>query len=209
MNHYAWLLLAMSIWAPPPKYPVGETKEQHALRREQIAHDFYDVAAEPLERPLFAGPRGRLLTAAFMLNWIVEESGGYHLFVDNGKWRGDSKDNTFNGTSWCLGQHNIGGGRTPSWNIKHYRVALPTDPPEEVEIGYTGPELVKNRKKCARATLRAFHHSVQECKKHNIQSTTTIDPDTFSVYASGKCQRMEVTKLRYSRFLSFVKAHPD
>ncbi len=209
MKEIIWLLLGMSTWAPLPKYPVGETLEQHVLRRESIAKDFYEVSMDPRERPLFGGPNGRLLTAAFQLNWIVEESGGYHLYVDNGKWRGDAKDNTFNGTSWCLGQHNIGGGRTPSWNVKHYRVALPTDPPEEVERGWTGKELVADRKKCARATLHAFHHSIQECAKNGVVSGTTVNPDTFSVYAAGKCLvGMSVTATRYKRFTKFIKSHP-
>lgn len=209
----AWLLSAMAEWAPIAKKPVGETAEQAATRRAEIVRDLLIVTNDPEERPLFGGANARALTAAFMLAWSVEESGGWHLFVDNGKWRGDSKDNTFNGTSWCITQQNIGGGRTWAWNRKAYRAALPGDSPADVTPGSTGPELIKDRTKCWRAALHVFHNSVTACAAMHPPVKSEggkINPDVFSAYASaqGCTPGMATVHARYNRFRAFITAHP-
>lgn len=206
-----WLLAAMDFWAPLPKKPVGETYQQAQARRAEIVRDLLAVTQDPTEKGLFGGPTARENTALFMLAWSVKESGGWHLFVDNGKWRGDAKDNTFNGTSWCITQQNIGGGRTWAWNTKEYRVALPSDAPSDVQQGWLGKELIADRTKCWRAALRVFHHSVALCAKAGITNKGgLINPDIFSAYASstGCTPGIATVHERFKLFAAYLKEHP-
>ena len=76
-------------------------------------------------------------------------------------------------------QINIGTGKTRPWNKEKYRFAYPNDPPEEVVDGYTGRELVQDRKNCIRAGLHMLHGS--RCGGP-VQ-------DWLRAYASGSCSK--------------------
>lgn len=195
-----WLLLAMASWAPVQKTSGVETLAEATIRRESIVKDLLEVTFDSKEKPLFMGDNGRAYTAIWIANWLYDES-NYAVLVDQGKVRGDG------GRSWCLGQHNIGEGRTPSWYYKEYRFALPTDAPGDVTPGFTGPELVKDRKNCLRATLHAFHHSLQRCSKYTpVPEPEKLNPDVFSLYAAGYCVKgLPTIQKRQKRLLNFLK----
>ncbi len=152
-----------------------ETKEERIARYETIARDVYVVVKE--EPSLFGGKYGKGRTATVLLAVALMES-GFHKNVDFGLGklaRGD------NGNSWCLTQQNIGTGRTMSWNKAKQRWARAGDPPEEVEQGWTGPELVTDRQKCLRVALRGIRSSFNACREYPL-------PERLRSYASGTCK---------------------
>lgn len=174
-----WVMLFLTTNSPPgrPSFiPENqETKEEATARYEQIARDVYDVVKE--EPSLFGGKYGKVRTATVLLSVAYFES-GFHKNVDFGLGklaRGD------NGHSWCLTQQNIGTGRTLSWNKVQNRWARANDPPDQVELGWTGLELVTDRKKCLRVALRGIRASFNACREYPL-------PERLRSYASGTCK---------------------
>jgi hypothetical protein len=114
--------------------------------------------------------------ATVLLSVSFHES-GFRKDVDEGKGKFARGDH---GRSWCLMQMNVGSGRTRDWNLAKSRFALATDPEEEVEKGYTGQELVEDRKKCFQAGLRLIVGT--SCK--------SLPPSEWlRAYASGSCEK--------------------
>jgi len=178
----SWVLAFLTKNAPPGrktyfKFAV-ETKAEGLARYGEIADTLIDTAYDPKVKPLFGGPTGRARTIAVMLGVMLWET-GFRRDVDFGlgpDGRGDK------GRSWCLMQLHIGTGRTQDWNTRANRAALPTDPPDEVQQGYSGPELVSNRKACLSEGLRAIRGSFNSCKKLPLEYR-------LSAYASGSCDK--------------------
>lgn len=90
MSLATFLLVTMLAWRAPtlPELPYFE----------EVAHDVADVAMDPKEAPVFAGPLGRERTALLLLSIAFYESGGFARDVDQGRKLGDG------GRSHCLMQ---------------------------------------------------------------------------------------------------------
>jgi hypothetical protein len=178
----AWILSFIVMVAPPGRtvyYPAAqETKEEAVVRYNSIAQDVLEVVYDPGTKPLFRGPNGRAQTVALVLSIMLHES-GFRKDVDFalGKYsRGDQ------GNSWCLMQHNIGTGRTLPWNTKHNRAPKWGDPPEEIHPGYTGPELIADRKLCISEGVKVLRLSMGVCRKLPLDQR-------LRSYASGTCEK--------------------
>ncbi len=187
-----WVMTFITMHAPPgrPQFipEAQESKEEAVTRYESIAADIYEVLQT--EKPLFRGQSGKARTATVILSLMLHES-GFRKDVDTGvgtQARGD------NGRSWCLLQQNVGTGRTLAWNIKEDRPAkpickggqvstraVPCDLEADVHPGFTGPELVGDRKNCIRAGLRAMRMSFAACGRMS-------NKDWLRSYASGSCE---------------------
>lgn len=154
------------------KYTRGhgqESETERDFRYKDIAKDIYEVVNDKYEEPLFGGADGKLRTAALLVGVARAES-GFNKDVDLGLGvasRGDA------GASWCILQINIGQGRT-------------------VE-GWTGKDLVKERKKCIRASLRAMRDSFRMC-------SYLTESRWLTAYAAGTCKSehgQKAAKYRY------------
>jgi hypothetical protein len=165
------------------KYTRGhaqETEAERDSRYKDIAQDVFEVLNDKAEEPLFPGVDGRLRTAALLVGVARAES-GFNKDVDLGLGaysRGDS------GASWCILQINIGQGRT-------------------VE-GWSGKDLVKERKKCIRASLRAMRDSFKMC-------SYLPESRWLTAYAAGNCKSehgQKAAKYRYWLALKALKALP-
>lgn len=193
---YAWALSFIISSAPVTNqqfYPhAKESVEDGTARRESIAHDVVDVIYTDETLPvLFSGPEARAHEVPLVLSIMFHES-GFRRDVDLGigpAARGDG------GRSWCMMQIQVGAGRTAPWNKVKKRFAkgtyktvvtegVPTrvwsgpDPKEEIEDGWTGPELVKDRKKCITAGFRIVSASFGATNGLPLL-------DRLRVYASG------------------------
>lgn len=181
-----WMVGFMTKHAPPGRktfYPEAqETKEEALERYHGIANAIVDVVYNPNSKPLFGGSNGRARSVTVILALMLFES-GFMKNVDYGvgKYgRGDA------GKSWCLLQINIGGGRTIKWNTKHDRPPKMGDDPADIFDGYTGPELVADRKKCVGEAYKALRLSFNAC-----QSLKLPLDQKLRVYGSGNCNGAE------------------
>lgn len=174
----AWLVLFMTTMAPvtrPQFFPdAKETPAEATERYNSIASDISTVIWR--NPPLFKGADGHAKTAAVVMSIMLYES-GFRRDVDYGlgtAGRGDA------GRSWCLMQIQTGKGRTSAWNHTKGRFAFPADPPGEVSQGWTGQELVQDRKKCIEAGYRIMRVSFASCS--NLPTS-----EWLRMYASGSC----------------------
>lgn len=150
-----WLVSVMMVWVPAP--------ESARDRYEAYARDAAMVAMDPVEAPLFRGESGRVQTALLLLS-IASLEGYYRDDVDRGEVRGDG------GNSWCLMQVNTGGERVVMRGpLYGYAKASAHD-------GWSGRDLVQDRRKCFRAALHIARESFKVC-------------GNLSLYATGKCYR--------------------
>jgi len=176
----AWIVAFMTIKAPIDQktwFPAAqETVQEREARYATIAHDLAVVAFDSNEEPIFEGPDARSKTAALMMGIAFEES-GFRKDIDFGVGSAGRGDH---GRSVCLMQINVGPNRTRTYNKVKKRFALPSDPKDELEIGYTADEMLRDRTKCFRAGLRIARHSWETCKK-------LPEDQRLTVYVSGKC----------------------
>ena len=168
-----WLLAATLAWVPILT-PVKTMTSSRDLRAE-IVRDVFEVTQDPNEQPLFQGDNAREKTALFLLAIASFES-GFHPLVDSGRIKGDG------GNSWCHMQILIGEGRTTE--------------------GWTGKDLIADRKKCFRAGLHILHTAKALCPY--------LKPaDRFSAYAVGRCTSgLRAVRSRYERSSSWLKQTP-
>jgi hypothetical protein len=143
-------------------------------RYHTIAEDAVAVAFDENEQPAFEGAYSREKTALLLLSIASLES-NFRADVDRGDVRGD------HGRSWGLFQINIGTGRT-------------------VE-GWSGAELVNDRRKGFRVALRLVRYSLNWCRH-------LPEPDRLSGYTRGKCARDVWSRARMGRADRWWKAHP-
>lgn len=181
----AWLVAAMLAWAPPARrgatYPdARESVDDAQARYQQIAQAVVDVAMDPSEKPIISGSRARERTALLMLSVAYYES-GFRRDVDLGlgKWaRGDS------GHSWGL------------WQIRldpHGKTATAE--------GWTGPDLVGDRHKAARAGLHKLQQAVSTCSGSLA--------DRLTVYRYGRCVPADAdARGRVDLASRWLAAHP-
>lgn len=172
-----WLLTAMLNWTDVPE--VQQLNESPRLI--DIAHDAVMTSFDPAEPPLFKGELGRIKTATLLLAIASYES-GFRADVDSGDVRGDSGD------SWCLMQVKLPG---------KWKVVLKGDVyGYSTKEGWSGKDLVEDRKKCFRAALHMARESLRICKN-------------LSVYTSGKCLRNEpAATFRMRRAMSWMNESP-
>jgi len=171
MNIFAWIFAVINSVAPVdgPQWlnDSKETVAEATSRYESIAKDLVDVVFDPNEKPLYDGPNGRVKTAAVILAIDSFES-GFRKDVDYGigsQSRGD------HGSSWCLGQINLGDNRfllKPDGSFEY-----------SSKEGWSGRDLVNDRKKCFRAQLAILRLS--------YQCPITDDEQKLNLYASGSC----------------------
>lgn len=172
-----WALAFMVTHSPIAKH-TDETADEVQARYESIAKDLTSVVFDPQEAPVYSGPKGRIQTVALMESIALFES-GFRKDVDQGvgpKSRGD------HGRSVCLMQIQVGEGKTPDYNIVKGRIALPSDPANEVISGYTSQELLADRSKCFRTALHFIRQSFTACSSLPVANR-------LAVYASGSCDR--------------------
>lgn len=166
---HQWLVDWMISVSPPGITYVkdaSETPEEGRKRYEEIADDLISVVYDESEPPLFGGPRGRAMTAAVLAAVAFKES-SFRKDVDLNLGplaRGDA------GQSWCLAQINLGlpkDGRTTLRVVfegKTYRLIQD----KRALVGWGGEDLVRDRKKCFRTSLRMARMSFGVCKKQDV-----------------------------------------
>lgn len=160
----AWMVALIVSVAPASNHTrieaARETKEETAVRYGEIAEDLISVVYDEKEQPLFRGPQGRAKTAAVILA-IARYESDFRRDVDFGEGpraRGDG------GKSWCLGQINLGEpnkvGDTPRRigvdQAGYFRWS-------ERGQGFSGPDLVQDRRNCFRAMLWVARTSFAIC----------------------------------------------
>jgi hypothetical protein len=134
-------------------------------RYEAIAADVAEVAFDDAEVPAFEGDFARERTALLLLSIASLES-FYRADVDRGDVRGD------HGTSWGIMQIHIGDARTKE--------------------GWSGKELVADRKKGIRVGLRLVRNSLAWCSRLPLA-------DRLSGYTKGRCEKDSYSRARFSR----------
>lgn len=180
----AWVLSFIIVAAPPGRkiyYPEGqETRAEAEMRYRDITRDVIEVVYDPNEKPLFKGPNGRARTVSVVLSVMLHESSFMkHVDYNIGKYaRGDQ------GKSWCLMQIKIDNSRnrTMRWNRVKNRPPVWNDPPEEIDEGYTGDELIADRKLCIREGMKILRLSFGACSKYPLN-------ERLRNYASGTCEK--------------------
>jgi hypothetical protein len=177
---FAWILSFMTTFAPPGRkvvYPeAAETQEEAVARYESITKDVVTVVYNPSTKPLFTGPNGRAQTVSVVLS-IMDHEASFMKNVDYGlgKYaRGDG------GRSFCMMQIKTGTGKTIPWNTAHDRPIKWNDPEEEIFRGYTGEELIADRKLCIQEGLKILRLSFGQCHGLPLE-------DRLRSYASGNC----------------------
>ena len=144
------------------------------VRYEAIARDIVSVAYDEAEQPIFTGDGGRAKTALLMASIASFES-GFRADVDDGRTTGD------HGRSYCLMQVQVFGHTTEGW---------------------TGHDLVTDRKKCFRAALSRIRYSFEWCKSHALE-------DRLSGYTTGLCRDGEhLARDRFFRARSYWSHTP-
>ncbi len=201
----AWLLTFMVAVAPTNRKQfheeAKETPEQAEERYHSIAEDITMVLWNPANPPLFAGIDGRLRTAS-VIQGIMFKEGSFRRDVDLGLGaaaRGDG------GRSWCLMQVKAGTERTGTWNKVKHRFKQWGDPADELVEGWTGEELVKDRRKCIEAGYRIMSVSFSMCRKLPVSGW-------LRAYASGNCDDdgggAEKSEERMNIGLNWYNRHP-
>lgn len=161
MNLAEIVFLAMTWLLPPTKgsqaaqWPIQarETSSEREDRYREVA----EAVAKAVEQEQPVAPGSKFLTAAVVLGLTFEES----------RWRKDVDLGTDPATQgertgqWCMGQINIGKGKSTH--------------------GWTGPELVADRVKCFREVITSARMSWNACQGDPAHRLAT--------YASGSCSK--------------------
>lgn len=176
-----WLVTAMRAWVPVAG---GGEKEATEARYTAIATDALEVARA--EEALFKGQDGELKTAVQLLA-IARYESDFLATVDDGRKRGDG------GKSWCLAQVLFPGDNAHrSLVVENGKYRWSKDASE----GWTGKDLVEDRKKCFTAALAIVRDSYRTC-------------GNLSGYTSGHCSRTEKKALvREGLAKAWFKKHP-
>jgi hypothetical protein len=169
-----YLLAAMVAWVSPSMQKQHEPPEDAQARYEAIARDVAAVVLDEDETPIFSGPGGRARTGLLLLSVASYES-YFRKDVDDGTRLGD------HGRSFCLMQIHVGDGVTRE--------------------GWSGPELVADRKRCVRAALHILLGSFGACRRLPLD-------DRLSAYATGRCEEgSDASRARVGRARKWWEAH--
>jgi hypothetical protein len=170
----SYLVAAMLAWVPLHAHAPLESDVKVTERYTGIARDAASVALDDSEPPLFEGPVGRAETALLMLSVASYES-SFSAKIDDGTRRGD------HGRSYCLMQIRIGQGETHE--------------------GWSGPQLIADRKRCFRAALHILQTSFSVCRRLRVD-------DRLSAYATGHCfANATISRSRIGRARAWWKSH--
>jgi hypothetical protein len=154
-----------------------ETPQVRAERYTAIAYNLVEVIFDPHRKPLFKDPNsGRSHTLAIILSIMAHES-KFYRHIDYGMSRGD------NGKSWCMMQVMAGRypNRTPTWNIIEDRQPFWGDDPNHLHKGFTGRDLIRDRRLCIQEGLKIARLSFSRCGTSLWKK--------LRVYASGSCRK--------------------
>jgi hypothetical protein len=170
----SYLVAAMLAWVPPHAHAPLESNEHVLARYGSIARDVAGVALDENESPVFDGPDSRTETALLMLAVASYES-SFSKRVDDGIRRGD------HGLSYCLMQIRVGTRATRE--------------------GWSGPQLIEDRKLCFRAALHLLQASFTACRRLPLD-------DRLSAYASGHCfADAKISRSRLGRARAWWESH--
>lgn len=218
----AWVLKILNILSPPDRThylkDAQETVEEARNRHALIAEALVDVAFDENEAPLYGGKRGRSMTALTMLSVAFHES-GFRKDVDLGLGRHGRGDY---GRSWCMMQMQLGK------KIVERDGAKVEDSADKTQEGWSGRDLVEDRKKCFAAGLHAMRRSFMACQTGLAKKGTTLTlegkevtleedkvvplplHDRLSSYATGKCfYGQHQSRSRLNLAFSLAKRYPE
>jgi len=204
MNALAtWIFSLIVAMAPPARLSAApgalETHQQAKARYAEIASAI--ATAVELEGPMFGGALPKHRTAGLVaVIWYLES--GFRRDIDLGLNRVELARQGYNdhGRSWCMGQINLGKKLVPITDDSGETVGWRWDSASSV-YGWTGRELVEDRVKCARATIRALRRSVSACRHLAYNKR-------LAAYMRGKCSSEEgqwISEVRMRIFRRKVK----
>jgi len=176
-----WLTsIVLALYPAAKVHPDDEILQQEYIQHvNEVVKDIYEIVYDPKHTAWFGGKWGRAQEAALATIIAAEESGGFDPEVESGRKRGDQ------GSSWCLMAINIGKGKTRE--------------------GWTGPELIADRKKCLTSGINAMQRSMNSCRKYGMLSG-------LSVYDTGSCienERISVSRVSRATWLVNKKVPTD
>jgi len=176
-----WILTMMNAVAPPHReHHIPEARETHAQadeRYRQIAEAIVDASYEEGVKPIFGGERGRATTAMMVATMFYMES-GFRRDVDLGTSRVRMRRVGLNdfGRSWCMGQINLGVRKAKNEEKDKFGETSVNTTAE----GWTGPELLNDRRKCVKATINLLRASFNSCRHLEME-------ERLAAYAAGTC----------------------
>jgi hypothetical protein len=157
----ALLTTAALAWTLPAKQRDAERGRYEAA----LAH-MVEVAFDPAEPAIFAGPAGRVRTAALLASIASYES-SFRADVLDGRVKGD------HGESVCALQIRVPKGVKILLQEREFSYVPTSDP-----RGYDGAAISSDPRLCARIALHMVRTSYRRC-------------NDLSGYTSGHCQRDE------------------
>ena len=201
-----WILSTMNGLAPAHRVhferEAMESYVQADARYRKVAEDAVDEAM--VVRPLFGGRHGRIGTAMMTVTlWFMES--GFRRDIDLGTSRVRLRHTGLNdfGRSWCMGQINLGSKRV--LDPDHPGMWLDTSNTLTPQ-GWSGPELVADRRKCAHVTIETLRQSMLACRSLPMNQR-------LAAYAVGRCDSEEGKRLSEVRMRLFFrvngKGRPD
>lgn len=177
-----WILAAIEFLAPSSRAPFRDVPETVAERRAryQDTAEAYAEAIQALPDAGFpfrtkSGKRAEFTLAAWAVGVALHES-GFLRSVDTGARVGDG------GRAWCTMQVNLAAGKTTA-------------------EGWTGRDLVADRRKCARAGIAILARHLAACGALPFGDRT-------SGYASGTCQPGIPAARRQARIVAKILRLP-
>jgi len=198
-----WMVDRMASWSPPGRSFIAGAKETHdegIVRYGEIAESIIAVAYDPQEKPLFPGKFGRARTAALLASIALFES-GYRKDVDlnlGPQARGDG------GRSWCMVQVQLG-KPNPATGKTDLRIALTKEGYEftkDTSRGWSGEDLISDRRNCFRAGLRMASSSFTVCRNLPVL-------ERLSAYTAGNClEGRNSSKVRVEKAVTWLTDHP-
>lgn len=196
-----WCVDRMITWAPPGRPTLEaakETNDETLVRFHAIARDAMEVAYDPSEEPLFPGSYGRSKTLALMLA-IADSESGFRKDVDLGIGSNSKGDS---GASWCLMQVKTSRTDDPHPTRIYLRGGIIGYSHRSSE-GFSGQDLVLDRKACFRVGLHIIRLSFNVCSNLPIL-------ERLAAYTSGSCGfGRDASKNRVSKAVQwFTQAAP-
>lgn len=171
-------IVALMVMLAPPERPhfvpeAMETRDQAMVRYQEIAQALVDTVYDPANAPLYSGKYGRERTTSLLLTIAYFES-GFRRDVDLGLGRARLSRSGWNdqGRSWCMMQLNLG----------KKTVDGVEDSADTTEEGWTGRELLADRRKCFTAGLGVLRKSLRACRHLPWDQQ-------LAGYASGSCEK--------------------
>jgi hypothetical protein len=197
----AWILTMMTVTAPPSRFESAATKdakesvEDASARYREIATDIVEASFQEDVKPAFGGVHGRAKTALAVAAIFFTES-GFRRDVDLGTNHASERKKGLNdfGHSWCMGQLNLGWKMIP--DPEHEGGFIDTSTRKTLE-GWTGRDLLSDRRKCIIATITHIRSSLSVCYHLPLA-------ERLAQYARGSC--LSAVGRRMSRAKMFVYA---